>query len=46
MKPEHLLSAVFPAAAEEIRWLSQRFDEVRYGGSRAAEPDATAGCRP
>ena len=34
------LSAVFPAAAEEIHWLSRRFDEVRYGGSRAAEPDA------
>ncbi|MGW9404538.1 DUF4129 domain-containing protein [Arthrobacter sp. NPDC055585] len=34
------LSAVFPAEAEEIRWLSRRFDEVRYGGSRAAEPDA------
>ena len=34
------LSAVFPAAAAEIRWLSRRFDEVRYGGSRAAEPDA------
>ena len=34
------LSAVFPAAAEEIHWLSRRFDEVRYGGGRAGEPDA------
>ncbi|GAA1913664.1 DUF4129 domain-containing protein [Arthrobacter gandavensis] len=34
------LSAVFPAAAQEILWLSQRFDEIRYGGSRAAEADA------
>ena len=34
------LAAVFPAAAEEIHWLSRRFDEVRYGGSRAGEPDA------
>ena len=33
------LSAVFPAAAEEILWLSRRFDEIRYGGSRAAEAD-------
>ncbi|MER1996877.1 MAG: DUF4129 domain-containing protein [Arthrobacter sp.] len=34
------LSAVFPAAAQEIRWLSRRFDEVRYGGGRAGESDA------
>lgn len=34
------LSAVFPGAAAEILWLSRRFDEIRYGGSRAAEPDA------
>lgn len=34
------LSAVFPAAAEEILWLSRRFDEVRYGGGQAAEQDA------
>ncbi|MEB7505698.1 DUF4129 domain-containing protein [Arthrobacter koreensis] len=34
------LSAVFPGAAAEILWLSRCFDEIRYGGSRAAEPDA------
>lgn len=34
------LSAVFPSAAGTILWLSDRFDEVRYGRGRANAADA------
>ncbi|WP_066295635.1 DUF4129 domain-containing protein [Arthrobacter luteolus] len=34
------LSSVFPATADEILWLSRRFDEVRYGNGRAGAEDA------
>lgn len=34
------LSSVFSAAADEILWLSRRFDEVRYGNGRAGAEDA------
>ena len=34
------LSSVFPSAADDIFWLSGRFDEVRYGNARAGAEDA------
>ncbi|WAP52728.1 DUF4129 domain-containing protein [Arthrobacter sp. ATA002] len=36
----HALSASFPAAAPEVRWLARRFDEVRFGHLPAAAADA------
>ncbi|MFZ3454245.1 DUF4129 domain-containing protein [Arthrobacter sp. 7Tela_A1] len=39
------LSSVFPGAGTDIRWLSARFDEVKYGGAHAEATDSERAAR-